>query len=332
VGTARLRDSYGRVADDLRISITDRCNFRCIYCMPAEGLKWLARDDLLRFEEIARLARLFVERYGVRTIRITGGEPLVRVRVEELVGMINDIDPTLDITMTTNGVLLREKAQLLRDAGLKRINISLDTLHMDRFHEIARSDAFKRVMDGIQASREAGLWPIKLNMVVMKGKNDDEVVDFARLARDEGYEVRFIEFMPLDGDNIWTNEQVVPSLHIQEQIEDLFPLQPVVDPRPGPATRFKFADGAPGGIGFISSVSQAFCTTCNRIRLTAEGGLRTCLFSLRETPLRDLIRSGVSDDHIGRVIETAVWRKEEGHLINQPGFIKPAKNMSQIGG
>jgi GTP 3',8-cyclase len=329
---ATLRDTYGRVADDLRISITDRCNFRCIYCMPAEGLKWLKRDDLLRFEEIARLARLFVERYGVRTIRITGGEPLVRIKVEELVGMINEVDPTLDITMTTNGVLLREKAQLLKDAGLKRINISLDTLNMDRFHDIARSDAFVRVMDGIKASREAGLWPIKLNMVVMKGKNDDEVVDFARLARDEGYEVRFIEFMPLDGDNIWTNEQVVPSRRIQEQIEDLFPLVPVADPRPGPATRFKFADGTPGGVGFISSVSQAFCTTCNRIRLTAEGGLRTCLFSLQETPLRELIRSGVSDDHLGRVIETAVWRKEEGHLINQPGFIKPAKNMSQIGG
>jgi cyclic pyranopterin phosphate synthase len=332
MGAAKLLDSYGRVADDLRISITDRCNFRCTYCMPAEGLKWLNREDLLRFEEITRLARIFVERYGVRTIRITGGEPLVRVKVEELVGMINDIDPTLDITMTTNGVLLREKAQLLKDAGLKRINISLDTLHMDRFHEIARSDAFKRVMDGIQASREAGLWPIKLNMVVMKGKNDDEVVDFARLARDEGYEVRFIEFMPLDGDNIWTVDQVVPSLRIQEQIEDLFPLQAVNDPRPGPATRFKFADGAPGGIGFISSVSQAFCTTCNRVRLTAEGGLRTCLFSLKETPLRDLMRSGVSDEHLGRVMETAVWRKEEGHLINQPGFIKPAKNMSQIGG
>jgi len=332
MATDRLRDSYGRVADDLRISITDRCNFRCIYCMPAEGLKWLKRDDLLRFEEIARLARLFVERYGVRTIRITGGEPLVRVKVEELVGMINEIDPTLDITMTTNGVLLREKAQLLKDAGLKRINISLDTLHMDRFHEIARSDAFKRVMDGIDASSEAGLSPIKLNMVVMKGKNDDEVVDFARLARDKGYEVRFIEFMPLDGDNIWTVDQVVPSRRIQEQIEDQFPLQPVVDTRPGPATRFKFADGTPGGVGFISSVSQAFCTTCNRIRLTAEGGLRTCLFSLQETPLRELIRSGASDDHLGRVIETAVWRKEEGHLINQPGFIKPAKNMSQIGG
>jgi cyclic pyranopterin phosphate synthase len=169
-------------------------------------------------------------------------------------------------------------------------------------------------------------------MVVMKDRNDDEVVEFAKLARSEGYEVRFIEFMPLDGDNIWTNEQVVPSLRIQEQIEDLFPLVPVNDTRPGPATRFKFADGAPGGVGFISSVSQAFCTTCNRIRLTAEGGLRTCLFSLHETPLRDLMRSGVSDDHLGRVIEGAVWRKEEGHLINQPGFIKPGKSMSQIGG
>jgi cyclic pyranopterin phosphate synthase len=312
--------------------VTDRCNFRCIYCMPAEGLKWLKREDILRYEEIARLARIFVERYGVRTIRITGGEPLVRIKLEELVGMINSIDPTLDITMTTNGVLLREKARLLKEAGLKRINISLDTLNMQRFHEMARSDQFSRTMDGIQAAKEAGLWPIKLNMVVMKDRNDDEVVEFAKLARSEGYEVRFIEFMPLDGDNIWTNEQVVPSLRIQEQIEDLFPLVPVKDTRPGPATRFKFADGAQGGVGFISSVSQAFCTTCNRIRLTAEGGLRTCLFSLHETPLRDLMRSGVSDDHLGQVIEGAVWRKEEGHLINQPGFIKPGKSMSQIGG
>jgi GTP 3',8-cyclase len=332
MGSRRLADSYGRVADDLRISITDRCNFRCIYCMPAEGLKWLARDDLLRFEEITRLARIFVQRYGVRTIRITGGEPLVRVKVEELVGMINALDPTLDITMTTNGVLLREKAAKLRAAGLKRINISLDTLSAKRFHEMARADMFARTMDGIEAAREAGLWPIKLNMVVMKGHNDDEVVDFARLAREKGYEVRFIEFMPLDGDNIWTNEQVVPSRRIQEQIEDLFSLEPVHDTRPGPATRFKFADGTPGGVGFISSVSQAFCTTCNRVRLTAEGGLRTCLFSLTETPLRDVMRSGASDDRLGALIEAAIWHKEEGHLINQPGFVKPAKSMSQIGG
>jgi len=237
-----------------------------------------------------------------------------------------------ELTLTTNGSQLPKYAAELARCGIKRINMSLDTLSMERFQEIARSDAFKRTMDGIEAASEAGLRPIKLNMVVMKGKNDDEVVDFARLARDKGYEVRFIEFMPLDGDNIWTNEQVVPSRRIQEQIEDLFPLVPVTDLRPGPATRFKFADGAPGGVGFISSVSQAFCTTCNRIRLTAEGGLRTCLFSLTETPLRDLMRSGASDDSIGAVIENAVWHKEEGHLINQPGFIKPAKSMSQIGG
>jgi cyclic pyranopterin phosphate synthase len=327
-----LRDSYGRVADDLRISVTDRCNFRCIYCMPAQGLRWLARDEILRYEEIHRLARIFVQRYGVRTIRITGGEPLVRVKVEELVAMINSIDPSLDITMTTNGVLLAQKAQLLKEAGLKRVNISLDTFSIDRFKEIARRDAFDRVMAGIDAAAAAGLNPIKLNVVVMKGHNDDEVVDFARFARERGFEVRFIEFMPLDADGIWSNEMVVPSRRIQERIEDLFPLVALSEDRPGPATKFGFADGAPGGVGFISSVSQAFCTSCNRIRLTAEGGLRTCLFSLEETPLRELVRSGASDDQIGKAIEAAVWKKEEGHLINQTGFVKPAKSMSQIGG
>jgi cyclic pyranopterin phosphate synthase len=327
-----LRDSYGRIADDLRISVTDRCNFRCIYCMPAEGLRWLGRDEILRFEEIARLARIFVERYGVRTIRITGGEPLVRVKVEELVAMISAIDPSLDITMTTNGVLLEQKARALAEAGLKRVNISLDTFNIDRFKEIARRDAFDRVMAGIDAADAAGLRPIKLNVVVMKGHNDDEVVEFARFARERGFEVRFIEFMPLDAEGIWTNEMVVPSRRIQERIEDLFPLVALSEDRPGPATKFGFADGAPGGVGFISSVSQAFCTTCNRIRLTAEGGLRTCLFSLQETQLRDIIRGGASDDRLGQVIEAAVWAKEEGHLINQKGFIKPAKSMSQIGG
>src|SRR5438105_5772215 len=329
---AVLRDSYGRIADDLRISVTDRCNFRCIYCMPAEGLKWLAREDILRFEEIHRLTRLFVDRYGVRTIRLTGGEPLVRVKIEELVEMIDSISPTLDIPMTTNGVLLRQKAKLLKEAGLKRVNISLDTLNLDRFQEIARREAFDRTMDGIAAAEEAGLSPIKLNMVVMKGTNDDEVTDFARLARERGYEVRFIEFMPLDGDDRWSNDLVVPSRRIQEQIEDLFPLVAMEEDRPGPAVKYRFADGAAGGVGFISSVSQAFCTTCNRVRLTAEGGLRTCLFSLRETPLRDLMRQGASDDRLARVIEGAIWQKEEGHLINQEGFQKPAKSMSQIGG
>ncbi len=327
-----LLDSYGRRADDLRISVTDRCNFRCVYCMPAEGLHWLKREDILRFEEITRLARLFVRRYGVRTIRLTGGEPLVRVGIEDLVGMLNELAPDLDITMTTNGVLLGKKAEALRRAGLRRVNVSLDTLHIDRFRDIARRDAFGRVLDGIRAAEEAGLWPIKLNVVVMKGQNDDEVVDFARLAREKAYDVRFIEFMPLDGDNVWSNDLVVPSRRLQEAIEDQFPLEPIPTDRPGPAVSYRFGDGAPGQVGFISSVSQAFCTTCNRVRLTAEGGLRTCLFSLRETPLRDLMRSGVSDDHLGEVIETAIWHKEEGHLINQAGFIKPAKSMSQIGG
>jgi GTP 3',8-cyclase len=300
--------------------------------MPAEGLRWLARDDILRFEEIQRLTRIFVRRYGVRTIRITGGEPLVRAHLEELIAMINELDPTLDITMTTNGVLLRQKAAQLAAAGLKRLNVSLDTLHLDRFKEIARRDAFARVIDGLQAAEEAGLAPIKLNCVVMKGYNDAEVLDFARLARERGYEVRFIAFMPLDADGIWKNDLVVPSLRIQEQIEDLFPLVPERQERPAPATRFRFADGAPGGVGFISSVSQAFCSSCNRIRLTAEGGLRTCLFSLNETPLRDLLRSGASDESVCRVVESAIWRKEEGHLINQAGFVRPAKSMSQIGG
>jgi cyclic pyranopterin phosphate synthase len=236
--------------------------------------------------------------------------------------------------MTTNGVLLRQKAKLLAEAGLKRVNISLDTLHIDRFQEIARVEAFARTLDGIAAAEEAGLWPIKLNMVVLKGQNDDEVVDFARLAREKGYEVRFIEFMPLDGDGIWRPELVVPSRRIQESIEDQFPLVAAAEDRPGPAVKFKFADGAAGGVGFISSVSQAFCDTCNRIRLTAEGGLRTCLFSLQETPLRDLMRSGASDDHLARVIESAVWAKEEGGAlqIGTEGYIKPDKSMSQIGG
>ena len=329
-----LRDSYGRVADDLRISVTDRCNFRCVYCMPAEGLRWLGREEILRFEEIARLARIFVTRYGVRTIRITGGEPLVRVRVESLIAMINGIDPTLDITMTTNGVLLKQRAEALAAAGLKRVNVSLDTLHIDRFQEIARVDAFHRVMEGIDAAERAGLGPIKLNVVVLKGRNDDEVVDFARLARDRGWDVRFIEFMPLDGDGIWNRDLVVPSRRLQERIEDEFPLLESPPDRPAPASRFRFADGAPGSIGFISSVSDAFCAACNRLRLSAEGGLRTCLFSLRETPLRDLMRSGASDDSIARVIESAVWSKEEGGalLIGDEAYRRPGKSMSQIGG
>jgi cyclic pyranopterin phosphate synthase len=327
-----LRDTFGRVADDLRISVTDRCNFRCVYCMPAAGLPWLARDDVLTFEEIVRVTRILVDQCGVGTIRLTGGEPLVRKGIETLTAMIAAIDPTLDIAMTTNGILLEEKAQALKAAGLKRLNVSLDTLHSDRFKDLARRDALERVLRGLTAAREAGFSPIKLNMVVMRGRNDDEILDFAGLARREGYEVRFIEFMPLDADGIWSMESVVASRDIIEAIDREFPLEPAPDQRPAPATRFRFRDGSQGGIGVIPSVSDAFCKVCNRIRLTAEGHLRTCLFSIQEHDVKALLRGGASDNEIRDFVAAAVWHKEEGHKIGQADFVRPSKTMSQIGG
>ncbi len=327
-----LRDTFGRIADDLRISVTDRCNFRCVYCMPAEGLRWLARDEVLTFEEIVRLTRILIEHCGVRTLRLTGGEPLVRKGIEDLTAALSAMDPSLDLAMTTNGILLREKAQALKDAGLKRLNVSLDTLHADRFRSMARRDALDRVLDGLQAAKDAGFSPLKLNMVVMRGKNDDEILAFAQLARAEGYEVRFIEFMPLDADGIWTPETVVASREIIEAIDREFPLEPVANDRPAPATRFRFKDGSPGGIGVIPSVSNAFCKICNRLRLTAEGHLRTCLFSLHEHDVKALLRGGASDLEIRDFVVAAVWQKEEGHKIGQADFVKPAKSMSQIGG
>jgi cyclic pyranopterin phosphate synthase len=327
-----LRDTFGRVADDLRISVTDRCNFRCVYCMPAAGLPWLNRDQVLSFEEIVRVTRILVDDCGVRTIRLTGGEPLVRRGIEDLTGMIAALDPAIDLAMTTNGILLKEKAAALRQAGLKRLNVSLDTLHSDRFRALARRDALDRVLDGLAAARAAGFAPIKLNMVVMRGRNDDEILDFARLARDQGYEVRFIEFMPLDADGAWSEDAVVRSRDIIDAIDRAYPLEPVHEERPAPATRFRFADGSRGGIGVIPSVSDAFCRVCNRIRLTAEGQLRTCLFSLHEHDVRALLRGGASDAEIRDFIVTAVWTKEEGHKIGQADFVRPARSMSQIGG
>jgi len=328
----RLLDTFGRVADDLRISVTDRCNFRCVYCMPAAGLPWLARDEVLSFEEIVRLTRVLVEHCGVRTIRLTGGEPLVRKGIEDLTAMIAGIDGSLDIAMTTNGILLEEKAVALKQAGLRRLNVSLDTLHADRFKDLARRDALARVLRGLAAAKAAGFAPIKLNMVVMRGQNDDEILDFARLARSDGYEVRFIEFMPLDADGIWSMERVVASREIIEAIDREFPLEPVKDQRPAPATRFRFRDGGQGGIGVIPSVSDAFCKVCNRIRLTAEGHLRTCLFSIQEHDLKALLRGGASDEQIREAVVAAVWQKEEGHKIGQADFVRPSKTMSQIGG
>ncbi|HEV8296589.1 MAG TPA: GTP 3',8-cyclase MoaA [Acidimicrobiales bacterium] len=323
-----LIDSFGRVHRDLRISITDRCNFRCSYCMPEEGMKWLPRDEILTFEEIERVARLLVERHGIDSIRVTGGEPTVRAHLPVLIEKLARLP--VDLALTTNGAALRLIADDLAAAGLRRINISLDTFRRDRFVEITRRDELAKVLDGIDAALEAGLHPVKINAVMMRGVNDDELVDFAAFGRDKGVVVRFIEFMPLDADQAWRNEDVVTLDEIVERISAVYPLEPI-ERTSAPATRYRYVDGQ-GEIGIVASVTQSFCATCDRVRLTAEGKFRNCLFALEEHDVRGLLRSGASDDEISALIEAAVGSKWAGHLINQVQFIRPRKSMSQIGG
>jgi cyclic pyranopterin phosphate synthase len=325
-----LLDTFGRVADDLRISVTDRCNFRCTYCMPAEGLAWLPKSEILTFEEIARLLRLFV-RLGVRSVKITGGEPTVRADLPELVRMLRDAAPEIDLSMTTNGVLLDRLAAPLARAGLDRATISLDSLLRHRFEEMTRRDALDRVLAGIAAAVEAGLTPVKINCVVIGGTNDDEVVEFARWSREHGHAVRFIEYMPLDAERAWERAKVVPSSRILEAIDAVFPLRSE-GPDHEPATSYRFADGAPGGIGVIASVTEPFCESCNRLRITAEGEVRSCLFALQETDLRAPMRAGASDEELEALIRADVWGKWSGHRINHPDFVQPERSMSAIGG
>ena len=324
----QLIDSFGRVHRDLRISVTDRCNFRCTYCMPAEGLEWLPREELLTFEEIERVARLMVERHGVDSIRLTGGEPTVRAKLSTLVGMLADLP--VDLSMTTNGVTLRAQAGDLAAAGLKRINISLDSLRADRFAELTLRNDLGRVLDGIDAAIQAGLDPVKVNVVVMRDVNDDEIVDLARFGRDRGVEVRFIEFMPLDADRSWSDGAVVGRDEIVTRIAEAFPLEPV-DRTSAPATRYRYLDGA-GCFGVVASVTRSFCDTCDRIRLTADGQFRNCLFALEEFDLRSLLRSGASDDDVSDLLQGAVAAKWAGHGISSVNFIRPSRSMSQIGG
>ncbi|MGI8427673.1 MAG: GTP 3',8-cyclase MoaA [Actinomycetota bacterium] len=327
-----LTDQFGRIADDLRISVTDRCNFRCVYCMPAEGLQWVPKSKLLSFEEITRVAGVLVD-LGVRTIRLTGGEPTLRRELSRLVSMLAGLHPDLDLAMTTNGFLLKDLAGPLAEAGLKRVNVSVDSLMKHRFAEITRRDALSAVMEGIKSAEAAGLGPIKLNCVVVRGTNDDEVVDFARLARDTGWEIRFIEFMPLDAEKLWDSSMVVSAAEITDSINRNFPLvADSTEGRPEPASTWHFADGSPGKIGVIPSVSQPFCETCNRIRITADGQLRTCLFSLAETDLKRLLRGGASDVELTEALGGAIWTKQAGHRINQADFVRPARSMSMIGG
>ena len=323
-----LVDTFGRVHRDLRIAVTDRCNFRCQYCMTEEGMVWMPREGLLTFEEIERIARIAVDRYGVDSIRLTGGEPTVRAHLSRLVAKLAKLG--VDLAMTTNGATLRLVADDLHAAGLKRLNISLDSLQKDRFIELTRRDDLDRVLDGIDAAIEAGFDPVKINVVLMNGINDDEIVDFARFGREKGVIVRFIEFMPLDADEQWGPDRVVPLARVIEEINAEFPIE-AIQRTSAPATRYRYLDGQ-GEIGVIATVTEKFCDTCDRIRLTADGQFRNCLFAVTDYNLRDAMRGGASDDELAEIIEGAVHDKWAGHGIDTVHFIRPKRNMSQIGG
>jgi GTP 3',8-cyclase len=330
--TRRLIDSYGRQISDLRISVTDRCNFRCVYCMPEEGMQWLKRETILSFDEIERIARIGVD-LGIEELRLTGGEPTLRPGLPELVARLARL-PLRSLSLTTNGFLLRSQARALAEAGLKRINVSLDTLQHDRFHQIARRRGLDEVLAGLEElERYPSISPIKVNVVAMRDFTEDEVVAFAELARRKPYVIRFIEFMPLDADGNWQRERVLSGTEIKSIIErDFMPLVPVAAEASSTSRRFTFADGI-GEIGFINPVSQPFCGTCNRIRLTADGQLRTCLFSIDEWDLRRPLRTGASDEELADILIQAVSHKELKHKINEgEAFQRASRSMSQIGG
>ena len=326
-----LFDGHGRRISDLRVSVTDRCNFRCQYCMPAEGLPWLDRDEILRFEEIERVVRVLAE-MGVTDLRLTGGEPLVRRDFPRLVEMLARIDGLEDISLTTNAYLLERDADALVEAGITRVNVSIDSLQRDRFFQVTRRDSLPRVLRGLEAiARHPEVRPIKVNAVALRGFTEEEAVPFAEFARSTSYQVRFIEFMPLDGDHAWSRDQVLTGDEIRAIIDRVHPLEEVPREPHATARVFRFRDGR-GEIGFINPVSEPFCADCNRIRLTADGKLRTCLFSLHETNLRAPLRGTTSDDELETILRDAVWRKELKHHVGEPGFRQPPRTMSAIGG
>jgi len=326
-----LVDSYSRKIDYLRISVTDRCNLRCTYCMPAEGIELARPGEILRYEELTRLARICVAN-GISRIRVTGGEPLVRKGIVDFIRELSSIEGLKDLSLTTNGVLLKEFARPLKDAGLGRVNVSLDSLRRDRFREITRGDDLGRVLEGLEEARSVGLVPVKVNMVVIKGFNDDEVADFALMTKDKPYHVRFIEYMPFDSKEGWQKDKCISARELIEMVSRIEPIEAVGEPSGGgPARRFRFR-GAPGELGFISPVSEHFCGTCNRLRLTADGKVRTCLFSDSEIDIKTVLRDGSSDEEVEKVLFTAVAEKPAGHNINENLFKKCSRTMSLIGG
>lgn len=330
-----LRDRFDRPVEKLRISLTDRCNFRCTYCMPESGLDWLDKSEILTPDEILRLTRLFIAG-GVNQVRLTGGEPLLRPDLLPLIEALGQL-PLKKLAMTTNATLLPRFANDLFERGLRSFNVSLDSLIPERFAQAVRRNALEQVLNGLQQLhnlQDASGQPceIKINNVIIKDFNEDEVLDFAALARDRGWSIRFIEFMPLGKDDHWSHRVVVPGEQLRERIHQQFPLVAVEKAGKNPAARWRFADGAPGEIGFINSVSEPFCAQCNRVRLTADGQIRTCLFSLQEHNLRNDLRQGLDDDTLYAHLQEIIWTKEAGHLINSPHFQRPERTMSSIGG
>lgn len=325
-----LQDKFGRQITDLRISITDRCNFRCVYCRSADPENYRDHDEILSWKELERLASVFHD-LGIRKIRLTGGEPLVRAGSEEFVKFLSGIG-FADLSMTTNGHLLAERCERLIQAGLRRINISLDSLDRQKFEKITRTKSFASVMNGIDAAQKSRLGPAKVNAVLVRGINDDEIEAFAEFARDRGVIMRFIEFMPLDADRHWSREKVVPAAEVFQRINARWPMVQIPHEASETARKYRFADGAPGEIGLIAPVTQPFCGHCSRIRLTADGKLRTCLFSKDDHDLRAFLRDGASDEALKASIRCAVNEKEEGHHINDPGFVQPNRTMVFIGG
>ena len=325
-----LHDSFGRQITVLRISVTDRCNFRCVYCRSADPENYRDHDEILSWPELDRLAKIFLG-LGIRKIRVTGGEPLVRDGVEDYVSRLQALGFP-DLSMTTNGHLLAERCDRLLAAGLRRINISLDSLDPAKFERITRTKSFSKVMDGIDAVQNSRIAPAKVNAVLVRGLNDDEIEAFAQFSRDRGVIMRFIEFMPLDADRHWSRQLVVPAREVYSRIHERWPLVQIPHERSETARKYRFADGAPGEIGLIASVTEPFCGFCSRIRVTPDGKLRTCLFSREDHDLRSLLREGASDDDLVAYIRSVVNEKEEGHRINEPGFVPPSRTMVFIGG
>ena len=328
----RLIDRFGRVATDLRISLTDRCNLRCTYCMPAEGLPWMPRAEQLTDDELVRLITIAVRDLGVHELRFTGGEPLLRRGLEDVIAASAALTPRPDISLTTNGIGLARRAAGLAAAGVNRLNVSLDTLRPDRFAEITRRDRLTDVLDGMEAARDAGLSPVKINTVLLRGQNDDEAVDLLRFAVDRGFELRFIEQMPLDAQHGWSREAMITAEEILAALEAEFDLSPGAAPRGSDPAELFTVDGGPATVGVIASVTRPFCGDCDRVRLTADGQVRNCLFAREESDLRSALRGGASDDEIADRWRAAMWTKRAGHGIDDESFLQPGRPMSAIGG